>query len=65
MARRPAYATCVLRWMLFINGQLVQSCAAVQTELGRLEQDAELHLTLMRGDELLEVTLKPREAPHP
>jgi S1-C subfamily serine protease len=44
--------------MLLVDNQVVQSCAAVNKELGLREADADIHLTLMRGNELIEVQLK-------
>jgi serine protease Do len=47
--------------VVFVNDQLVQSCSAVITELGQLEPDAEVRLTLLRSGELNKVTLKASE----
>jgi serine protease Do len=44
--------------ILLVDSQVVQSCAAVQKELSQLEADAEVRLTLMRGNELIEVQVK-------
>jgi S1-C subfamily serine protease len=44
--------------ILLVDSQVVQSCAAVQKELGQLEADADVRLTLMRGNELIEVQVK-------
>ncbi|HEX3999585.1 MAG TPA: S1C family serine protease [Pirellulales bacterium] len=44
--------------ILLVDSQVVQSCAAVQKELSQLEADAEVRLTLMRGNDLLEVQVK-------
>jgi serine protease Do len=44
--------------ILLIDSQVVQSCAAVQKELAQLEADAEVRLTLMRGNDLIEVQVK-------
>jgi S1-C subfamily serine protease len=43
--------------VVLINGQLVQSYKAVLAEFDRLEHDAEVRITLLRGNELREVTL--------
>jgi S1-C subfamily serine protease len=48
--------------ILLINNQVVQSCAAVRKELADLESDAEVHLTLMRGNDLVEAQLKAGDA---
>ena len=47
--------------IVFVNGQLVQSCRALQTELEKLNQDAEVRLMLMRDNQLTEVNLKASE----
>jgi S1-C subfamily serine protease len=47
--------------VLLVDNQVVQSCAALQKELGLREADADVHLTLMRGNELMEVQLKAPE----
>jgi S1-C subfamily serine protease len=44
--------------VLLVDNQVVQSCAALNKELGLREADADIHLTLMRGNELIEVQLK-------
>ena len=44
--------------ILLVDSQVVQSCAAVQKELSQLEADAEVRLTLMRGNDLIEVQVK-------
>jgi S1-C subfamily serine protease len=44
--------------ILLVDSQVVQSCAAVQKELAQIESDAEVRLTLMRGNDLMEVQLK-------
>lgn len=44
--------------ILLVDSQVVQSCAAVQKELSQLEADADVRLTLMRGNDLLEVQVK-------
>jgi len=45
--------------IVYVDNQLVQSCAAVSSEFGRLERDTDVHVVLMRGGELIEVVLKP------
>ena len=47
--------------IVFVNSQLVQSCRALQTELEKLNQDAEVRLMLMRDNQLTEVDLKASE----
>jgi len=44
--------------IVFVSGQLVQSCNAVAGELRQLDADAEVRLVLLRSGELKEVTLK-------
>jgi S1-C subfamily serine protease len=44
--------------ILLVDSQVVQSCAAVQKELSQIEADAEVRMTLMRGNDLVEVQLK-------
>jgi S1-C subfamily serine protease len=44
--------------IVVINKQLVQSCNAVNSELGQLPLDEEVKLVLLRAGELTEVTLK-------
>ncbi|HEV3138123.1 MAG TPA: trypsin-like peptidase domain-containing protein [Pirellulales bacterium] len=45
--------------IVFVGENLVHSCKGFREELARLERDAELRLVLMRGQELVEVVLKP------
>ena len=44
--------------VVLIGDQVVQSCNAVGEELGRIEQHAELKLTVLRGGQLLPVSLR-------
>ncbi|HZZ27721.1 MAG TPA: S1C family serine protease [Pirellulales bacterium] len=44
--------------VVFVDDQLIQSCNALVTELRRLDPDADVHFTLLRAGELIEVTLK-------
>lgn len=44
--------------ILLVDSQVVQSCAAVVKELAQFEADTEVRLTLMRGNDLLEVEVK-------
>jgi S1-C subfamily serine protease len=44
--------------VVLVNGQLVQNCSMVLAELGRLEHDTEVRLTLLRGQELRAVLLR-------
>ena len=45
--------------IVYVENQLVQSCATVSSEFGRLERDSEVHVVLMRNGELIEVVLQP------
>ena len=47
--------------VLLVDNQVVQSCAALNKELGLREADMDVHLTLMRGNELMEVQLRAPE----
>ena len=47
--------------VLLVDNQVVQSCAALKKELGLREADSDVHLTLMRGNELMDVQLKAPE----
>lgn len=47
--------------VLLVDNQVIQSCAALVKELGLREADTDVHLTLMRGNELIEVELKTPE----
>ncbi len=44
--------------ILLVDNQVIQSCAVLQKALEEREADAEVRLTLMRGNELVEVQLK-------
>ncbi len=45
--------------VIFVGESLVHSCKGFREELARLERDAPLSLVLMRGQELVEITIKP------
>lgn len=51
--------------LLFVGDRLVQSCKALQAELEYVDSEDEVSLTVMRGQELLNVLLKapPEEVP--
>ncbi len=44
--------------VVFVNDELVQSCNALQTELAKLNRDAEVKLVLLRSNDLMEITLQ-------
>jgi serine protease Do len=46
---------------LFVNGELVQSCKELQSELGRLEEGDLVQLVVRRGDSLVSVELEAPE----
>jgi serine protease Do len=46
--------------VVLVNGQLVQSYKALQTELDQIARDAEVRITLLRGNELREVVLQAK-----
>ncbi len=45
--------------IVFVGENLVHSCKGFREELARIERDTELRLVLMRGQELVEVVVKP------
>jgi serine protease Do len=47
--------------VLFINDRLVPSARALRTELEHIDRGDPVRLTLMRGQELVDVTLKVEE----
>jgi hypothetical protein len=47
--------------IVFVNDQLTQSCQSLAAELAYLEFDATVKITVMRGQELIEVTLGSSE----
>jgi S1-C subfamily serine protease len=59
----PAAATGVRAddLVVFVNGQLVQSCRALEAELGKLDHDAQVKLTILRDNQLMEMTLQAME----
>lgn len=44
--------------IVFLNDRLTQSCKLLASELAYIESDARIKLTVMRGQELVEVTLE-------
>jgi serine protease Do len=48
--------------IVFVGDHLVQSCKSLQEELARVERTSEVRLVIMRGQELVEVVLKPQPA---
>jgi S1-C subfamily serine protease len=48
--------------VVFVDGQLVQSCAAVESEIGRIDRVDQVKLTVMRGQQLVEVQLAAQPA---
>ena len=51
--------------VVFVGESLVPSCKGFYEELARIERDTPLKLVLMRGDELVEVELKPARESSP
>ena len=51
--------------LLFVNGRLVQSCQALVSELEFIDRDEAVQLTLMRGQELIDVSLQSAAADQP
>lgn len=49
--------------VVFVGERLVQSCKGLSEELARLEPESEVKLVVMRGQELIEVSLKPQASP--
>jgi S1-C subfamily serine protease len=49
--------------VVYLGENIVQSCKNLREELARLERDAELRVVVMRGQELVEVVIKPVGAP--
>jgi S1-C subfamily serine protease len=47
--------------VVFVGDRLVNSCKAFREELARVEPDTEIKLVVMRGQDLVEVVLKPVE----
>jgi serine protease Do len=48
--------------VLLVGDHLVQSCHALRTELERIDFEDPLHLTVLRGQEMLEFTLRSAAA---
>ena len=48
--------------VVFVDGRLVQSCAAVESEIGRIDRVDPVKLTVMRGQQLIEVELAAEPA---
>ncbi|QDU45393.1 Putative serine protease HtrA [Symmachiella dynata] len=51
--------------LLFINGELIQSCKELEAELGRLEESDIVQLVVRRGDSLVSVELEAPEKDEP
>ena len=49
--------------VLFVNGDLVQSCRVFKQRLGRIKSGGVLKLTVRRGDKLVPVELPVPEKP--
>ena len=47
--------------VLLVGDHLTQSCKALRTELEMIDRDDRVHLTVLRGQELIEVVLEPPE----
>ena len=47
--------------VLLVGDHLTQSCKALRAELGMIDRDDRVHLTVLRGQELIEVVLEPPE----
>jgi serine protease Do len=47
--------------VLLVDNQVIQSCSGLVKELAMRESDSDVHLTLMRGNELIEVQFKAPE----
>jgi serine protease Do len=45
--------------VVYLGENLIPSCKSLAEEVGRVERDAELRFVLMRGQELMEVVVKP------
>jgi S1-C subfamily serine protease len=48
--------------VVYVGENLVHSCKSLFEELSRSERDSELRLVVMRGQDLVEVVISPREA---
>jgi serine protease Do len=48
--------------LLFVNGRLVQSCKALNGELDYLDREEAVQLTVVRGQQLIEISLKAPDA---
>jgi len=44
--------------VVMLNGRLIQSCQALREELARVDRDAAIRLSVMRGPQLLEFTIE-------
>lgn len=49
--------------VVMLSGRLVQSCKSLIDDLETIDEEDEVELTLLRGQELLEVTLRRTETP--
>jgi serine protease Do len=51
--------------VVYVGPNIVQSCKHLTEELARIDRDAEVRLVVMRGQELVEVVVKPAAPPEP
>ena len=47
--------------ILLVGDRLIQSCKALRGELELIDRDDRVHLTVLRGQELIEVVLEPSD----
>ncbi len=47
--------------ILLVGNRLIQSCKALRGELEMIDRDDRVHLTVLRGQELIEVVLEPSD----
>ena len=47
--------------ILLVGNRLIQSCKALRSELELIDRDDRVHLTVLRGQELIEVVLEPSD----
>jgi hypothetical protein len=43
--------------VILLDGRLIRSCRALREELDRIDRDATIRVSVMRGTELMEFTL--------
>ncbi len=51
--------------ILLVGDRLAQSCKALRSELEFIDRDDRVHLTVLRGQELIDVVLEPPEEESP